>query len=213
MAARAPHPASPRPMRRRSWSFGVVVALLLVAALFPVYPGVRPLRAGTIVGRAIPAPRDLSYESEVRTNAVRKQAADAIPEVVVLDTTVRDRQLADLERVLREVDRIRRDGALSASARESALRVIPGTLISQEGAAALSALTPERWDELTSELRAVLGRTLIGAVAGFEVDQAKTRAAGFFSPSLTVAERVVARELLSPLIISTLKVSTGLNST
>ena len=206
MAARAPHPASPRPMRRRSWSFGVVVALLLVAALFPVYPGVRPLRAGTIVGRAIPAPRDLSYESEVRTNAVRKQAADAIPEVVVLDTTVRDRQLADLERVLREVDRIRRDGALSASARESALRVIPGTLISQEGAAALSALTPERWDELTSELRAVLGRTLIGAVAGFEVDQAKTRAAGFFSPSLTVAERVVARELLSPLIISTLKV-------
>ncbi len=74
-----------------------MVALLLSVALFPVYPGVQPLRAGTIVARAILAPRDLSYESEVRTSAVRKQAADAIPEVVVLDTTVRDRQIADLE--------------------------------------------------------------------------------------------------------------------
>lgn len=193
-------------MRRRSWWFGVVVALLLAAALFPVYPGVRPLREGAIVARAIPAPRDLSYESAVRTGAVRKQAADAVPDVVVLDTAVRDRQLADLERVLREVDRVRRDAALSASAKESAIRVIPGAAVSQEGAAALSALTPERWDALTAELRAVLGRTLVGAVAAREVDQAKARAAGFFSPSLTDAERTAARELLAPLIITTLKV-------
>ncbi|MBM4410754.1 MAG: HDIG domain-containing protein [Chloroflexi bacterium] len=206
MASRAPRPAPARPMRRRSWWFGVVVALLLAAALFPVYPGVRPLREGTIVARAIPAPRDLSYESEVRTRAVRKQAADAVPEVVVLDTTVRDRQLADLERALREVDRLRRDAGLSASAKESALRAIPGTTISQEGATALAALSPERWEALTTELRAVLGRTLVGAVAAHEVEQAKTRAAGFFSPSLSEAERVAARELLSPLIITTLKV-------
>ena len=206
MAARTSRHAQPRPIRRRSWWFGVVVSLLLVAALFPVYPGVRPLREGAIVARAILAPRDLSYESEVRTNAVRKQAADAVPEVVVLDTTVRDRQLADLERVLREVDKVRRDAALSASAKESALRVIPGTAISQEGAAALSVLTPERWEALTSELRAVLGRTLVGAVAAHEVDQAKTRAAGFFSPSLSDPERAAARGLLSPLIITTLKV-------
>lgn len=206
MAVRASRPAPQRPMRRRSWWFGVMVALLLTAALFPVYPGVRPLREGAIVARAIPAPRDLSYESEVRTGAVRKQAADAVPEVVILDTTVRERQLADLERVLREVDKVRRDTALSASAKESALRVIPGTAISQDGAAAFSVLTPERWEALTSELRAVLGRTLVGAVATVEVDQAKARAAGFFSPSLSDAERVAARELLSPLIITTLKV-------
>lgn len=206
MAARAPRPLPARPMRRRSWWFGVVVTLLLMAALFPVYPGVRPLREGTIVARAIPAPRDLSYESEARTRAVRKQAADAVPEVVVLDTTVRDRQLADLERVLREVDRVRRDAGLSASAKESALRSIPGTAISQDGATALATLTPERWDALTAELRAVLGRTLVGSVAAYEVEQAKTRAAGFFSPSVTDPERAAAREILAPLIIATLKV-------
>ncbi|TAK80344.1 MAG: HDIG domain-containing protein [Dehalococcoidia bacterium] len=197
----------PRPIRRRSWWFGVVVALLLTAALFPVYPGVRPLREGSIVARPIHAPRDLSYESEVRTNAVRKQAADAVPEVVVLDTAVRDRQLADLERVLREVDRVRKDAALSDSAKESAIRAIPGTAISQASAAALAKLTQERWEGLISvELRAVLGRTLVGAVPAQEVDQAKTRAAGFFSPSLTETELAAARELLSPLIITTLKV-------
>ncbi|RJQ10565.1 MAG: HDIG domain-containing protein [Dehalococcoidia bacterium] len=206
MAVRAPRPVPARPMRRRSWWFGVAVTLLLTAALFPVYPGVRPLREGSIVARALPAPRDLSYESEVRTRAVRKQAADAVPEVVVLDTTVRDRQLADLERVLREVDRVRHDAGLSASAKESALRAIPGTTISQEGATALAALTSERWEALTAELRAVLGRTLVGAVAAHEVEQAKTRAAGFFSPSLSELERAAARELLSPLIITTLKV-------
>lgn len=206
MAARPPRPAPLRPIRRRSWWFGVVVALLLAAALFPVYPGVSPMREGSIVARAVHAPRDLSYESEVRTNAVRKQAADAVGEVVVLDTAVRDRQLADLERVLREVDRVRKDAALSASAKESAIRVIPGTTISQPSAAALATLTTERWNGLTAELRAVLGRTLVGAVAAQEVDQAKTRAAGFFSPSLTETELAVARELLSPLIITTLKV-------
>ena len=206
MAARALRPLPAQPHRRRGWWFGVMVAGLLALALFPIYPGVRPLRAGTIVARPIPAPRDLSYESEVRTNAVRKQAADAIPEVVVLDTTVRDRQLADLERVLREVDKVRRDAALSASARESAIRRIPGTTISQDSGAALSLLPVERWDALTSELRGALGRTLVGAVATSEVDQARNRAADFFSPSLSDAERQAAREVLMPLIIPTLKV-------
>lgn len=182
-----------------------MVALLLSVALFPVYPGVHPLRAGTIVARAILAPRDLSYESEVRTNAVRKQAADAIPEVVVLDTTVRDRQLADLERVFREVDKARRDPTLSASARETAIRGVPGTSISQDSAATLARLSQEQWEAVTSEVRAALGRTLVGSVATTEVDQAKGRAAGFFSPSLSDAERNAARELVAPLIIPTLK--------
>ncbi len=205
MTARAIRPTPPAPARRLPWLFGVLVALVLTVVLFPVYPGVAPLRAGTLVARAIPAPRDLSYESEVRTNAVRKQAADAVPEVVVLDTTVRDRQLADLERVLREIDRLKRDAALSASARESAIRSIPGTTISPDGAGALSRLPAERWEAVAEELRASLGRSLVGAVAAVEVEQAKNRAAGFFSPSLSDAERGAARELLGPLIIPTLK--------
>ena len=192
-------------MRRRSWWFGVVVALLLASALFPVYPGVRPIREGDFAARAITAPRDLSFESEVRTNAVRKQAAAAVPEVVVLDTTVRDRQIADLERVLREVDRARGDGALAASAKESAIRAVPGTTISQDSAAVLATLPADRWPAFTAELRAVLGRTLVGSVAAHEVDQAKARASTFFSPSLAEAERAAGRELLSPLIIPTLK--------
>lgn len=198
-------PDALRPARRHAWFFGLLVALLLAVALFPVYPGVRPLRAGTVVSRAILAPRDVAYVSEARTSAVRKQAADAIAEVVVLDTTVRDRQLADLERVLREIDRVRGDAALAASARESAVRKIPGTGISQESAAVLSRLPAERWDALSTELRAVLGRTLVGSVSTAEVVQARERATEFFSASLTDDERTAAGELLNPLIIPTLK--------
>ncbi len=205
MAARVPRPARPSPARQGAWLFGALVTLLVAAALFPVYPGVQPLRSGTIVARAIPAPRDLTYESEVRTNAVRKQAADAVAEVVVLDTTVRDRQLADLERVLREVDRVRRDPALSASARESAVRRIPGTSISSDSAALLARLPAERWDALVAELRTALGRTLVGSVAEADLQEAKVRAADFFSASLASDERLAGREILSPLIIPTLK--------
>ena len=56
---------------------GVAVAAGAFAVLFPWFPGGVHLDEGDTAPWSLTAPRDLSFESEVRTDAVREAAARA----------------------------------------------------------------------------------------------------------------------------------------
>ncbi|MDA0271592.1 MAG: HDIG domain-containing protein, partial [Chloroflexi bacterium] len=202
------HDAARNPARRSTAiTVGVLSSIALFAVLFPWYPGSQRLEAGVTLDQPITSPRDLTYESAVLTEQVRSEAASAINDVLILDPEIRDRQLQELDRIL-EAIRVQRDTPdISASARETQIRAIPGVQISQPSASVLASVDGSRWDSLRSEAQNALSRTLTGAVGPEETTAARGRAAGYLSPLLEVEEVLALTELLDPLIVPTLIIS------
>src|SRR2546425_1143893 len=101
------------------------------------------------------APRALSFDSDVRTQEVRSQAAAAVPDVLVLEPGIRDSQTADLDRRIAAIERARDDATLAASARESAIRSIPGVTLSPRAAQTIASASRADWATMASEARSV----------------------------------------------------------
>ena len=186
--------------------FGVLLAVVLFAVLFPWFPGGPTFDAGTAAERDILAPRAVNYESAVLTEQLSEERASEVPDQPVLDTDIRDHQLAELDLVIAEIDAIRGDRGLSASARETAVRAIPGIELSQRAATTIVAAEPAQWRALADEARNALGRTLAGAIAEDEVDAARGTAAGLLSPLLSADQVIALRGLVDPLIVPTLTI-------
>lgn len=206
-ARRTPLPQLPRAEgRAASIFFAALLAALLFAVLFPWFPGGQALDVGATVERDVLAPRDANYESTILTQQLRDERAAEVADVLVLDTDVRSLQLVALDATLSEIDSIRGDSALSASARESQVRAIPGTELSQRAAATVVASDFAQWRTLSDEARSALGSTLAGAIGEDQVAAARSRAAGLLSPALEADQIIALRELIDPLIVPTLTI-------
>jgi putative nucleotidyltransferase with HDIG domain len=188
-------------------ALAIVATVALFAVMFPYYPGAQRLDVDTVVSRDIVAPREVTYESVVLTESQRQQAADAIADVLVLDTEIRDRQLADLDRILNEIDVQRRDATSSASAKETAIQSIQGAALTQRSAATFVSATDARWATMRTEAQDALSRTLTGAVGPGEIEAARSRVVGFLSPLLSGDELFALAELLDTLVVPTLAIS------
>ncbi len=191
------------PGRGGATTFGVLLGLALLAALFPWFPGQSRLEEGATASATVTAPRGHSYDSAVETELRRDQAAAAIPEVLVLDPGVRDRQLAVLDRQLAAIERARRDFSLSASARESAIRDVEGVSLSRRGAAVLAAASDPEWVALGDELRSGLERTLAVAINEEDLPAARQRLRRLLSPLLSSDQALALGELADSLIVAT----------
>jgi len=186
--------------------FAGLLGALAFGALFPWFPGGPRLEQGSLVDRPIVTPRALSYQSEVLTARERQARADAVHEVFVLDTDVRDQQLARLDQLIAATGRAREDQALSSSAKESAIRAAAGSALSSRAAATFASASDDEWDALAAELRNALARTLTQSIAADEIAAARARAAGYLSSLLSATQVLALQEVLDPLIVPTLVV-------
>ena len=185
-------------------AFGLVTAIALGAVLFPWFPAGVRLHIGDRVPWTLISPRAVSYDSAIRTREVRDEAARAVPDVRVLDPGVRERQIAELDRQLVEVRRLRADGGMPQSLQATTARLIPGVALSATGAQLLVSVSNPEFDAMAEEARTALGRTLSGAVQENELAAARTRASGFLSPAMPAEQTQVIEQLLTPLVVSTL---------
>ena len=188
------------------WSSASFSPITFAVGLFPWFPGGARLEVGSVLDRAIVAPRDVTYDSTVLTQQERDARAQAVQEVYVLDTDVRDQQLAQLDQILSAIDRERSDSTLSNSAKETAIRAVPGVDLSTRSAAVFAEATGEQYKALSDEARNALGRTLTQSIGDADVSSARTKAANFFSPLLTSGQVIALQELIDPLIVPTLVV-------
>ena len=191
------------PGRAGTTIFGALLALALLAALFPWFPGQPRLEDGATASVTITAPRAHSYDSTVETETRRDQAAVAVPDALVLDPGVLDRQLALLNRQLAAIDVARRDSPLSASARESAIRLVGGVSLSRRGAAVLATATDEEWTALREDLRSGLERTLTVAINEEDLPAARQRLREVLPPRLSSDQALALGELADSLIVAT----------
>ena len=202
--SRRADPARPASSTRGPASaLAVLLTLGLAATLFPWFPGGSPLIEGRVVDRSIVAPRAAEYESTVRTAEVRQQAAAAVPDVLVLDPAVRDRQLAQLNRVVSAIETERRNTTQSASARETTIRAIPGAELTPAAARTLIAANDERFRLIGEQAANALGRTLTGTVGLSDLDAARARARTFLTAQLSAEESAAAMELIAPHVVPT----------
>ncbi|MBM4415316.1 MAG: hypothetical protein FJ035_03465, partial [Chloroflexi bacterium] len=183
-----------------------VVFLLLLAVLFPWYPGGTTLGEGDQAPFALVAPRDVSFDSELRTAQARAEAAAAVTDVLVLDRRVRERQLAQLDQQLSDIARARDDAALAVPGRKTAIRATGGTLLSPRAATTLAAASASEWELIAVEARSALGRTLSGTLREGELPAARQRAAGLVTAALTPDQQQAVADLVVPLVVPTLVV-------
>lgn len=188
-------------------ALAIVTSLALFAILFPWFPGGQQLEVGTRVDSDILAPRDLTFESEILTGETREAAAAAIDDVLVLDPEIRERQVAELDRIMAAISDERGDATKSASAKETALQGIQGTALSPAAAATLIEVDDEVWQTMRDEARDALSRTLAGAVSPGDLEASRSRAGNLLPATLNTAEQSAVNELLAPLIVPTLAVS------
>ena len=183
-----------------------VLVLVLTAILaVDLLPGdALQVQAGDLARTDIVAPRAVDFDSDVLTEEARTAARSAVP--FQYDFTS-DKAIAIAAEGQRQFDgRVARaDAAFELQIGEDSRRSFLQTAIidlSDAATATLQDLSPERWAELRAEAARVLDATLRTELRDSDVDIARTRLAGRMAGDLNEAERMLAAELISPLVVA-----------
>jgi cyclic-di-AMP phosphodiesterase PgpH len=160
------------------------------------------LQVGDLAPRDIVAQRALDFESQVRTADAREAARAAVQPQYDFTTDkaiaiAAEQQLA-FDNKTRPIDTAF-ETKLTPAERSSLLTTSVPTL-STDARNTLLGLDAARWAEVRAEAARVLDATLRTELRDTEVAEARTRLAGRLAGGLNEAERMLAAELISPLV-------------
>ncbi len=199
----------PTPFTRRDLPRVLIAAIVLIGALTVILGAdiipQPPLDAteGRLATRDIVAPRAIGFESAIQTDEARAAAAAAVPFQYTFTTEnaiaiAAAQQLAFDRRVARVDTTIAAD--LTPEGRQSLLQTaIPD--LSDSAAATLAGLDAAGWATVRTEAARVLDATLRTELRDTEVDETRTRLAGRMAGGLDEADRMLAAEIISPLVV------------
>jgi cyclic-di-AMP phosphodiesterase PgpH len=179
----------------------VAMTAILGVDILPEQPLV--VTEGQLATRDIVAPRAADFESKVQTDAARAAASAAVPFQYSFTTEnaiaiAAAQQIAFEDRVSRVDTTFAAD--LSPEARQSLLQTAVPDLT--EGAReALAGLDAARWAVVRTESARVLDATVRTELRDTEVEEARIRLPGRMAGGLDEAERMLAAELIGPLVV------------
>jgi putative nucleotidyltransferase with HDIG domain len=160
----------------------------------------------------IVAPRATAFDSTVLTEQARVEARDAVPPQYTYDTDTAIAIAAEQAAAFDErVERVDTGFAadLTAEERASLLEVaIPE--LSDGARATLVELDAARWAAVRTQAAKILETTLLSELRETDVAQTRTRLAGRMGGDLNEAERMLAAELISPLVVANSSFDQGL---
>ena len=185
----------------------VVSAVVLIAALtvilgFDIFSPALELRAGDVAPVSVRAPRAVTFESAIRTEAKREDAAKAVePQYDYTEANaaaISDAQVASFRREARVVD------AASALddplARRDALgRAFPE--LSTDARATLQSLDTTRWAIIRDEAARVLGARERTEIRDTELIEERSLLPTRFPLPWTAGEKQLASELVAPFLV------------
>ena len=185
--------------------FGAALAAALFLALFPVFPRQLRVQEDDVASRTIYSPRDLEFESALLTEQARQDAADAVPDVLVFDPSVRTAQLATLGSTAASVARVRDDEALDDAAKRAELLAI----VSRPSTDTILSLSDEDWQRVQNEAGRTLNSALSQSIRTDGAQDVRDDLLQQISPDLAADEADLIADLLRPLIVPTLVVDQG----
>ena len=184
--------------------FGVALGVALVLALFPFFPRQLGVQEGDIASRDIRSPRSKTFESQVLTEQAREAAAQAVPEVLVFDPSLRSKQLGLLTAASTSVASVRENDALGDAAKRARLLGIDDLNLSRASIDTVLALPDDRWPPVQAEAERVLGEVLSRSVAPDAVQAELDGLLQRISADLSADEATLVADLVRPLIVPTL---------
>jgi putative nucleotidyltransferase with HDIG domain len=225
----------PRPNLLISQSILGWILLLLVAvisALSLIVPlnnssSSTQLSLGDVASEDILAPRALSYQSDVLTELLQGEAADAVPaQYTPIDPSVARNQLAQLRDVLDFISNIRADTYSNQAQKEADLAMIQAIHLQSESSKQILELSENDWQTIRSESLNVLGQVMRNTIREDRLEEARRTiptlvsftlqgnqpalvieiTSAFVSPNslysseLTEAQRDAARQSVQPVI-------------
>ncbi len=181
--------------------FILALAAILGADILPQQP--LDARVGQLATRDIIAPRAIDFDSKVQTDAARAAASAAAPFQYTFTSEnaiaiAAAQQLAFEKRVVRIDTTFSAD--LTAGSRKSLLQTAVPDL-SDATRATLVGLDAAGWAAVRTEAARVLDATLRTELRDTEVDETRTRISGRMAGQLDEAQRMLAAELISPLVV------------
>ena len=180
----------------------VLVLTAILGADIALPQGPR-LTAGQPAPNDIVAPRQVDYPSEVKTAEARDAARDAVPPHYNFTTARANAVAASQQRAFeRRVEPI--DAAFSAETTpEERAELLETALpdVSDAARETLVGLSARRWAAVRTEAARFLDQTLRAELRDTDVEEYKTRLAGEMAGDLDDAERRLAAELISELVV------------
>jgi putative nucleotidyltransferase with HDIG domain len=193
-----------RDLPRLAIAAGILVlalAAILGADILPEPP--LDVTEGQLASRDIVAPRAIQFDSTVQTDAARKAASAAVP--FQYDFTSENaiaiaaaQQVAFEKRVVRVDTTFAAD--LTPESRKSLLQTAVADL-TDAARATLAGLDAAGWAAVRTESARVLDATLRTELRDTEVEDTRIRLSGRMAGQLDEAQRMLAAELISPLVV------------
>jgi putative nucleotidyltransferase with HDIG domain len=160
-------------------------------------------QVGDLAPTDIKAPKALTFTNPVLTEQAQQAARDAVePQydyTSVRAIAISSEQLAAFNRRVAAVDAAFNGSTTSAQRASILATAVPG--LSDEAQATLSGLDAKRWQAVRNEASRVLDVTERTELRDTEVAQAKLNLTQQMAGGLSDAERQLAAELISPLVI------------
>jgi cyclic-di-AMP phosphodiesterase PgpH len=186
-----------------------VVALIVIAGLaailaIDILPEPVTVSAGEVATTDIRAPRGGEYVSQIQTEAKRTQAADAVP-LQYTYTLEKGVALANQQALAFEERTSAADAAFDASIKPEERKTLLATAIvglSDAGTQTLIGLEPARWTAVRTEASRVLDTVVRTELRDTDVAAVRAGLAGRMGGDLSQAERELAAELISPLVVA-----------
>jgi putative nucleotidyltransferase with HDIG domain len=208
--------AAPPSFTRRDLSRFAIAAAVMVAALTAIFaldliPQKLDIQAGDVAGADITAPRTLSWVSDVLTEQARNAASAAIEPVYDYSepnaAKLAEDQVAAFQAAVKPIDNAFEPG-VKADARKSILE--SALALSPDARQTLVAITADRWKAVRAEASRVLEATESKQIRDPDVPEARSGLAS--QMVLDPAERSLAAEIISPLVVSNSSYSEALTN-
>ena len=180
------------------WSiglFGLVVTVGLIAILASELLVNRfVLTEGEVATLLIKSPRRVEFQSNIQTDAARREAADAINLPMRYDDSIAEASQAELTETMGLIEGLRvTTGDLST--RAALVSQIPGVRITQDEATELLKLPEDEWRQVQLESLRTTQRTMRNQIIEAQVEEAHQAAMLHVSADLNDRQTTLVRSL------------------
>lgn len=177
--------------------------VVLVVALLVKFPssGQVQLAAGEVAQQDVVAPRRITYESAIRTQAARDRAAQAVPDYYdPPQSRIRRVQVDQARSALEFVTIVRQDGLAPVGLKLDYLQAINDIGLSRAMAERILQLSEEDWQLVVAEVPLVLDQLMQEEIRETSLPTARRKVPVLISPDLSDAAALVTSELVRALI-------------
>lgn len=177
--------------------------VVLVVALLVKFPssGQVQLAAGEVAQQDVVAPRRITYESAIRTQAARERAAQAVPDYYdPPQSRIRRVQVDQARSALEFVTIVRQDGLAPVGLKLDYLQAINDIGLSRAMAERILQLSEEDWQLVVAEVPLVLDQLMQEEIRETSLPTARRKVPVLISPDLSDAAALVTSELVRALI-------------